>query len=151
MEGDVSTETVWCPSCGAEYTAGMTACGDCGVPLVAERPRSRHAVEDHGWGWYRDEVDRTIQRARRVARLLQQLAFYLGVLEVLAFLVVVIASFTSDDYEAGVIAVGAIIYLPIAIIIPTAVWAFGALLDVQATRLDLAILEAELEEDEDAG
>ncbi len=147
----MSTETVWCPSCGAEYTAGMTACSECGVPLVAERPRSRHPVEDQGWDWYRDEVDRTIQRARRVARLLQQLAFYLGALEVIAFLVVVIASFTSDDYEAGVVGVGAIIYLPIAIIIPTAVWAFGALIDVQATRLDIAILEAELEEDEDAG
>ncbi|MBA2325115.1 MAG: hypothetical protein H0V95_00525 [Actinobacteria bacterium] len=53
-----------------------------------------------------------------MARLLQQLASYLGALEVLAFLVVFIASFSSDDFEAGAVGVVAIIYLPIAIIVP---------------------------------
>ena len=28
---------MWCPSCGAEYRAGRTQCGDCRVALVAER------------------------------------------------------------------------------------------------------------------
>lgn len=28
----------WCPKCGTEYREGYTACADCHVPLVAERP-----------------------------------------------------------------------------------------------------------------
>ncbi|MGH9033675.1 MAG: hypothetical protein ACRDY4_06860 [Acidimicrobiia bacterium] len=35
----MSSTTVWCPSCGAEYVAGSTSCSDCRVALVAERPR----------------------------------------------------------------------------------------------------------------
>ena len=34
----MSSTTVWCPSCGAEYVAGSTSCSDCRVALVAERP-----------------------------------------------------------------------------------------------------------------
>jgi hypothetical protein len=30
--------TVWCPSCGAEYVAGVPYCADCRVALVPERP-----------------------------------------------------------------------------------------------------------------
>lgn len=30
--------TVWCPSCGAEYLAGVPYCADCRVALVPERP-----------------------------------------------------------------------------------------------------------------
>jgi len=35
----MSSSTVWCPSCGAEYIAGSQSCSDCRVALVAERPR----------------------------------------------------------------------------------------------------------------
>jgi hypothetical protein len=35
----MSSTTVWCPSCGAEYVAGSTSCSDCRVALVAVRPR----------------------------------------------------------------------------------------------------------------
>jgi hypothetical protein len=34
----MSSTTVWCPSCGAEYVAGSTSCSDCRVALVADRP-----------------------------------------------------------------------------------------------------------------
>jgi hypothetical protein len=34
----MSSTTVWCPSCGAEYVAGSSSCSDCRVALVAERP-----------------------------------------------------------------------------------------------------------------
>ncbi len=30
--------TVWCPSCGAEYVAGVPYCADCRVGLVADQP-----------------------------------------------------------------------------------------------------------------
>jgi hypothetical protein len=30
--------TVWCPSCGAEYVAGVPYCADCRVALVANLP-----------------------------------------------------------------------------------------------------------------
>lgn len=30
--------TVWCPSCGAEYIAGVPYCADCRVALVADEP-----------------------------------------------------------------------------------------------------------------
>ncbi len=30
--------TVWCPSCGAEYVAGVPYCADCRVALVADQP-----------------------------------------------------------------------------------------------------------------
>jgi multidrug efflux pump subunit AcrA (membrane-fusion protein) len=32
----MSAPTVWCPSCGAEYTAGSRYCSDCRVALVTE-------------------------------------------------------------------------------------------------------------------
>lgn len=34
----MSAPTVWCPSCGAEYTTGSRYCSDCRVSLVAEPP-----------------------------------------------------------------------------------------------------------------
>jgi len=37
----------WCPSCGAEYVAGVRECVDCAVELVDERPMR---VEDVGEG-----------------------------------------------------------------------------------------------------
>jgi hypothetical protein len=30
--------STFCPRCGAEYREGFTACADCGVPLVHDRP-----------------------------------------------------------------------------------------------------------------
>jgi len=35
----MTSATVWCPSCGAEYVASSTTCSDCRVALVTERPR----------------------------------------------------------------------------------------------------------------
>jgi hypothetical protein len=34
----MSSATVWCPSCGAEYVGGSTSCSDCRVALVPDRP-----------------------------------------------------------------------------------------------------------------
>ncbi len=34
----MSTPSVWCPACGAEYTAGSRYCNDCRVELVVEPP-----------------------------------------------------------------------------------------------------------------
>ena len=34
----MSAPTVWCPSCGAEYSVGSRYCSDCRVALVAETP-----------------------------------------------------------------------------------------------------------------
>ena len=34
----MSVPSVWCPSCGAEYTVGSRYCSDCRVELVAETP-----------------------------------------------------------------------------------------------------------------
>jgi hypothetical protein len=34
----MSTPTVWCPACGAEYTAGSRYCNECRVELVVEPP-----------------------------------------------------------------------------------------------------------------
>ena len=36
---------VWCPSCGAEYIAGLSTCADCGWRLVSERPAADVAEE----------------------------------------------------------------------------------------------------------
>ena len=34
----MSTPSVWCPACGAEYTAGSRYCNECRVELVFEPP-----------------------------------------------------------------------------------------------------------------
>lgn len=34
----MSGPSVWCPACGAEYTAGSRYCNDCRVELVVESP-----------------------------------------------------------------------------------------------------------------
>ncbi|HET9772122.1 MAG TPA: zinc ribbon domain-containing protein [Acidimicrobiia bacterium] len=34
----MSVPKVWCPACGAEYTAGSRYCNDCRVELVVENP-----------------------------------------------------------------------------------------------------------------
>jgi hypothetical protein len=34
----MSVPNVWCPACGAEYTAGSRYCNDCRVELVVEHP-----------------------------------------------------------------------------------------------------------------
>ena len=36
----MSTPSVWCPACGAEYTAGSRYCNECRVELVVEPPAS---------------------------------------------------------------------------------------------------------------
>lgn len=35
------TDTLYCPSCGAEYVAGSTLCADCRVALSPDRPAGR--------------------------------------------------------------------------------------------------------------
>ncbi len=42
----MSAPTVWCPSCGAEYTVGSRYCSDCRVSLVAEPPDAPMAGDD---------------------------------------------------------------------------------------------------------
>jgi hypothetical protein len=39
------SSTVWCPSCGAEYRAGIEYCADCRVALTSERPLVTRASE----------------------------------------------------------------------------------------------------------
>lgn len=46
----MSSTTVWCPSCGAEYVAGSTSCSDCRVALVGERPSRARLEEAPGPG-----------------------------------------------------------------------------------------------------
>lgn len=36
---------MWCPNCGAEYVAGVWACSDCHVTLVAEEPAAPESRE----------------------------------------------------------------------------------------------------------
>jgi hypothetical protein len=40
-----SAPSVWCPACGAEYTAGSRYCNDCRVELVVESPPSADGEE----------------------------------------------------------------------------------------------------------
>jgi hypothetical protein len=42
----MSAPTVWCPSCGAEYTVGSRYCSDCRVALVAEPPDTPPVDDD---------------------------------------------------------------------------------------------------------
>lgn len=42
----MNAPTVWCPSCGAEYTVGSRYCSDCRVALVAEPPDAPPVVDD---------------------------------------------------------------------------------------------------------
>lgn len=38
---------MYCPDCGAEYREGITACADCGIPLVAQPPaKTRYDPEE---------------------------------------------------------------------------------------------------------
>src|SRR5688572_4143565 len=39
----MTTSTMWCPECGAEYREGMTTCTDCNVALVDEMPPDKDA------------------------------------------------------------------------------------------------------------
>ena len=41
-----SAPSVWCPACGAEYTAGSRSCTTCRVELVVEQPPSADAEGD---------------------------------------------------------------------------------------------------------
>lgn len=68
--------TVWCPSCGAEYRAGLAECRDCRVTLVSNRPESLEAVPlgdtaeaERGTGKLvpADEADERSTRSRSVS------------------------------------------------------------------------------------
>ncbi len=38
LAGVTASPTRWCPSCGAEYLAGIESCADCRVSLTSQRP-----------------------------------------------------------------------------------------------------------------
>ena len=42
----MSTPSVWCPACGAEYTAGSRYCNECRVELVVEPPSGNGDNDD---------------------------------------------------------------------------------------------------------
>src|SRR5207237_7460410 len=42
----MSTPSVWCPACGAEYTAGFRYCNECRVELVVEPPSANGDNDD---------------------------------------------------------------------------------------------------------
>jgi len=42
----MSTPSVWCPACGAEYTAGSRYCNECRVELVVEPPTGNGQNDD---------------------------------------------------------------------------------------------------------
>jgi len=42
----MSTPSVWCPACGAEYTAGSRYCNECRVELVVEPPSGNGENDD---------------------------------------------------------------------------------------------------------
>jgi hypothetical protein len=44
----MSTPSVWCPACGAEYTAGSRYCNECRVELVVEPPAANGDNGDEG-------------------------------------------------------------------------------------------------------
>ena len=44
----MSTPSVWCPACGAEYTAGSRYCNECRVELVVEPPPANGENDDEG-------------------------------------------------------------------------------------------------------
>lgn len=44
----MSTPSVWCPACGAEYTAGSRYCNECRVELVVEPPAAHGDNGDEG-------------------------------------------------------------------------------------------------------
>jgi hypothetical protein len=44
----MSTPSVWCPACGAEYTAGSRYCNECRVELVVEPPAANADNGDEG-------------------------------------------------------------------------------------------------------
>jgi hypothetical protein len=44
----MSTPSVWCPACGAEYTAGSRYCNECRVELVVEPPAADGDNNDEG-------------------------------------------------------------------------------------------------------
>ena len=44
----MSTPSVWCPACGAEYTAGSRYCNECRVELVVEPPAADRDNGDEG-------------------------------------------------------------------------------------------------------
>jgi len=53
----MSTPSVWCPACGAEYTAGSRYCNECRVELVVEPPAADGDSDDDGTGDATDLVE----------------------------------------------------------------------------------------------
>ena len=85
-------------------------------------------------------------RARGVVPSMQQAAVWVGALIVIGVFGTVAAAW-ADDSDVGLQAlIGAVVVLPALLLLPICAWGLGALIDVQAWRLDLASLEADLEE-----
>ena len=53
----MSTPSVWCPACGAEYTAGSRYCNECRVELVVEPPPSANGDDGDEAGDATDLVE----------------------------------------------------------------------------------------------
>ena len=53
----MSTPSVWCPACGAEYTAGSRYCNECRVELVIEPPPSMNGDDGDEAGDATDLVE----------------------------------------------------------------------------------------------
>jgi hypothetical protein len=98
------------------------------------------------WHEYRDGVDRAVFRARGVVPHLQHAAVWVGAIIFLGVVGSVAGAWAADSEVGPYALIGAAVALPALLLLPLCAWALGALLDVQAWRLDIAALEADLEE-----
>jgi hypothetical protein len=103
-------------------------------------------VDRSYWDAYRGEIDRSVRHAQNVSGYLRQAAAWVAVLIVIG-VVATVAAVWSEDQDVGIQAVGAaLLALPALLLLPLCAWALSSLVEVQAWRLDVAMLEADVED-----
>jgi hypothetical protein len=108
--------------------------------------REEVEVDRRYWETYRNDVDASVRHAQSVAGYLRQAAAWVAALVVIGA-VGAVAAIWTDDSTAGLQALGgAAIALPALLLIPLCAWALSSLVEIQAWNLDLALLDADLEE-----
>jgi hypothetical protein len=98
---------------------------------------------------YREDVERIVDRGRQAARSIQIIALVVFGLVVIGAVGTEVAFAIQNPSLALVSFAGLLIVLPFLLLIPAAGYGLGVLLQIQASRLDIAMIESDLGGEDD--